>query len=283
MSMKEIYFIISFLLIFFLIGCSAEKQVVLKDVIQEKEIISNESNVSFFPPEKDIVFMVPEGDILTLPSGFEVSLIGVKAPEQGQPCSEEAKNALKDLTLNKNIVLQRDVSDTDDPYYRYLRYVFVDGIFVNEFMIRNGFARFVPDEQNTNYSGLLYEAEINAIANRLCLWKDLKEEPCLFVAFFSYDAEGVDEYNLNEEFVTFRNICKANINLTGWTVQDSSEPYVFPEFVLGPEAGITIHSGKGNDSETHLYWNNELSVWNDESDTLYFRNTNGDLIVNRHY
>ncbi|MDP2906509.1 MAG: lamin tail domain-containing protein [Nanoarchaeota archaeon] len=226
--------------------------------------------------------MVLQGDVVITPFGKEMALIGVKAPEKNEPCFKESIDKLKTLVVGKNMTLYHNVKDMN-LYGRYSRYVFVDDVFVNEVMIRSGLAEAVSEAPNTKYSNLLYEAQVDAVTKRLCLWKDLEADPCLFVAFFNYDAYGVDEYNLNDEFVTFRNICKAKIDLTGWTVQDSAEMYTFPKFVLGPEAAVTLHSGQGQDSELHLYWNNEISVWNDESDTLYLRNPNGDVIIRKHY
>ncbi len=281
MNKKGVYLFALFLLVLFLFGCPAKKSVP-EEAVPEKKALAEEVDVTGFPPESDVVFMVLKGDSFIMPFGNETALIGVKTPEKGEPCFEESIAKLKELTLGKAVILQRDVSNMDYNS-RYLRYVFVDGVFVNEAMIRSGLAKAVAEEPDTNYSGLLYEAEVDAITNRRCLWKDLEADPCIFVAFFNYDAYGVDEYNLNDEFVTFRNICKAKVNMDGWVVQDSAEAYVFPEFILGPEAAVTLHSGKGNDSELHLYWGNKVSVWDDESDTLYLRNPNGNLIVSRHY
>lgn len=281
MSKKEALFLVLLLLVPFLFGCPAAEKLPEKELVIEKEEVVEEA-VKGFPPEHDVVFMVPKGDTLIMPFGNEVSLIGVKAPGRGEPFYEESRDKLKELVLGKEVTLQRDVSDMSS-YGRYLRYVFTDDIFVNEAMIRSGLAKAIAEQPDTNYSDLLYEAEVDAISKRLYLWRDLEADPCLFVAFFNYDAEGVDEFNLNEEFVTFRNICEAKIDLSNWVVQDSSEAYVFPDFVLGPEAAVTLHSGQGQDSETHLYWGNELSVWGDKSDTLYLRNSNGNLIIRYHY
>lgn len=278
---KEVYFFVLFLLAMFLFGC-AKEEVIPEEIVFEEEVITNETAVEAFPPTQDVVFMVLRGDTLTLPIGSEVSLIGVKSPDRGEPCFGESRARLKELVLDETVTLQRDV--TDMSYYgRYLRYVFVDELFVNEVMIKEGLAKYVEPKNNTKYSDLLYAAEVYAMSNRLCIWKELEADPCLFIAYFNYDAEGVDEFNLNDEFVTFRNICKAPFDLTDWTIEDSAEIYKFSEFILGPEAGVTLHSGKGQDTKLHLYWGSELSVWDDKSDTLYLRNPNGDLIIKYHY
>lgn len=280
MSKREVYICVLFLLVLFLYGCAKES--IVEESPGELAVEEEANATEVIPSDYEVVFMVLKGDVLITPFGKEISLTGVDAPERSEPCFEESVDKLKELVLGRNVTLQRDVSDMSR-YGRYLRYAFIDDVFVNGAMVRSGLAKAVAEEPDTRYSDLLYEAEVDAISKRLCLWKDLEADPCLFVAFFNYDAEGVDEYNLNDEFVTFRNICKAKIDLDGWVVQDSSEAYVFSGFVLGPEAAVTLHSGKGQDSELHLYWNNELSVWDDKSDTLYLRNPNGNLIIKRHY
>lgn len=282
MRKKEVCFLVLVFLVIFLYGCPAEEGMPPEESVTEKKSITREDDVDSFPPTQDVVFMVPRGDTLIFPFGNETSLIGIKSPERGEPCFEESRDRLKELVLDKEVTLQRDVSDMDY-YSRYLRYVFVDGLFVNEVMVREGLAKFVNSTPDTKYSDLFYAAEVDAASNRLCLWKDLEADPCLLIAFFNYDAEGVDEFNLNDEFVTFRNICKAPFDLTDWTIEDSVEMYKFSEFVLGPEAAVTLHSGKGQDTKLHLYWGSELSVWDDESDTLYLRNPNGNLIIKHHY
>jgi len=288
MKKKEVKFVVLVLLailvlsVTLLLNWPQTEEVVPEEQVTPEEKVIEEEDIVVFPPEHEVIFMVLRGDTLITTFGKEMSLISVKAPDRGEPCFEESRDKLKELTLNKNVTLQRDVID-QNYYGRYLRYAFFDDLFINDAMIRSGLARYVESENNTNYSSLLYEAEIDAISKRLCLWKDLETDPCLFVAFFNYDAEGVDEFNLNDEFVTFRNICEGLIDLTGWTVKDSGEMYTFSEFILESEAAVTLHSGEGQDSDLHLYWGSELSIWDDDSDTLYLRNPNGDLIIKYHY
>lgn len=276
---KEVYVLVIILIVIFLIGCS-KKPASVESAPEKEALEENETTAQI--PEYDVGFMVLQGDVVIVPFGKEMALIGVKAPERNESYFKGSIDKLKTLVVGKNMTLYHDVKDMNS-YGRYSRYVFVDDVFVNEVMIRSGLTKFISEAPNTKYDNLLYEAQVDAVTKRLGLWKSLEDDPCLFVAFFNYDAYGVDEYNLNDEFVTFRNICKAKIDLTGWTVQDSAEMYTFPKFVLGPEAAVTLHSGQGQDSELHLYWGNEISVWNDESDTLYLRNLNGDVIIRRHY
>jgi endonuclease YncB( thermonuclease family) len=68
-----------------------------------------------------------------------IRLIGIDAPERGEPCYDEGKRALEGLVLGKLVYLEKDVTDKD-VYGRLLRYVYMDSIFANEELARQGYA-----------------------------------------------------------------------------------------------------------------------------------------------
>jgi len=41
---------------------------------------------------------------------------------------------------------------------------------------------------------------------------------------------------------------------------------MFPAVELYPGRSISIHTGRGKDNDTNLYWNRKSAVWNDEGD-----------------
>ena len=61
------------------------------------------------------------------------------APEEERPFSLESYNANSTLVDQKEVILVKDVSETDQ-YDRLLRYVIVANDFVNLEMVRNGYA-----------------------------------------------------------------------------------------------------------------------------------------------
>jgi len=84
---------------------------------------------------------------------FKVRYIGIDTPENGDNYFEEAKTANEELVLNKTIKMYKDVSETDK-YGRLLRYIFVGTIFVNAYLVENGFAMastYPPDVENSDY------------------------------------------------------------------------------------------------------------------------------------
>jgi endonuclease YncB( thermonuclease family) len=58
-----------------------------------------------------------------------------------------------------------------DYFGRSLRYVFVDEQFVNELMVKKGFAKIEIIEPNVKYSRLIQNAEDLAMKENGCIWK----------------------------------------------------------------------------------------------------------------
>jgi competence protein ComEC len=67
--------------------------------------------------------------------------------------------------------------------------------------------------------------------------------------------------------------------MTQWSVKDDSwHTYVFPEFTLGVNMSVTLHTYSGTHDATNLYWCRDQSVWNNEGDTVYLRDSDGYLV-----
>jgi micrococcal nuclease len=74
----------------------------------------------------------------------------MNTPERGEPCFDEATAANVELVQGKTVQLVKDVSDTDR-YDRLLRYVYAGDVFVNEELVRLGYAEAVlyrPDDRH---------------------------------------------------------------------------------------------------------------------------------------
>jgi hypothetical protein len=88
------------------------------------------------------------------------------------------------------------------------------------------------------------------------------------ISYVHYDAEGDDRYNLNDEYVVIKNNGTATADLTGWTLMDEAgHTFTFSEFQLAPGSTVTVHTGSGTNTETHLYWGSGSPVWNNDHDT----------------
>jgi micrococcal nuclease len=101
--------------------------------------------------ESAVVTYVTDGDSIEVDVNgvpFRVRYIGMDAPEmEGEALGGESAAANRTLVAGKTIVMVRDLSEADR-YGRLLRYVFVDGLFVNRELVRTGMARagyYPPD------------------------------------------------------------------------------------------------------------------------------------------
>ena len=84
-----------------------------------------------------------------------------------------------------------------------------------------------------------------------------------------YNPPGDDVSNLNGEWVELINIGNEPVNLRGMVLMDANNhEYVIPMFVLEPGSSVKIHSGKGVNNETDLYWGRNSSVWNNDGDAV---------------
>lgn len=124
---------------------------------------------SEIPNSTDTVVRVVDGDTFVLASGEKVRLIGIDTPEVGELYYDEATASLSDLVLEKQVLLEGDTSNRDK-YGRLLRYVWIDGVLVNEQLVLEGFAEEKAYEPDTKYQPLFEEAEEYAQAHDLGVW-----------------------------------------------------------------------------------------------------------------
>ncbi|MBL8145565.1 MAG: thermonuclease family protein [Anaerolineae bacterium] len=98
------------------------------------------------------VVQVIDGDTIDVNLNGEqvrVRYVGVNTPERDQSCYSEARAANSSMVSGQTVTLLRDTSDTDQ-YGRLLRYIYVGDTFVNEQLVRGGWAEVVvyqPDDQ----------------------------------------------------------------------------------------------------------------------------------------
>ena len=96
-----------------------------------------------------------------------------------------------------------------------------------------------------------------------------------------YDPSGSDvrtNYQLNREYVTITNTGTTTRTLTGWTVHDlANHVYTFPSFKLGPGKSVILHTGKGTNTSSNLYWGHGWYVWNNTGDKATSRDSSGAL------
>lgn len=126
------------------------------------------------------VSRVVDGDTIVLNSGETVRLIGIDTPETVDPrrpvgCyGKEASNFTKSLLTGNQVRLEKDISETDK-YGRLLRLIYVQTqsgeIFVNDYLVRQGFAQAKTWPPDVKYQQQFLSAEHEAKANNRGLWQ----------------------------------------------------------------------------------------------------------------
>jgi endonuclease YncB( thermonuclease family) len=121
------------------------------------------------------VVRVVDGDTLVIDGGRRLRLIGIDAPESVHPnrpvaCfGKESSDFAKQLLEGKTVRLVKDVSETDR-FGRLLRYVWIDGLFVNEHLVKEGYATAVTYPPDVKYQEEFRAAEKEARENNKGLW-----------------------------------------------------------------------------------------------------------------
>lgn len=119
--------------------------------------------------EQALVTSVIDGDTVELADGRHVRYLGIDTPESGEYYAEEATARNKDLVEGKTVELQRGSRDQDE-YGRLLRYVYVDGVFVNADLVAGGYATAYIFDPDNRYSQVLVQLEQYARMKELGLW-----------------------------------------------------------------------------------------------------------------
>lgn len=229
------------------------------------------------------VTRVIDGDTLVLISGERVRLLGIDTPETGQPYYQEAKEWLISMAEGQPVALESGDEDRDK-YGRLLRHVFLGATHLNLELVKLGLAEVYMMEPGEKYYSIFLEAEAQAREQGLGIWGYPESSFCLGIHWLEYNAEGDDRDNINGEYVTFRNKCLEPMDLAGFIMSDASDTtYTFPAFVLGNKSTVSVHSGKGEDNQTDLYWGRGSPVWNNQGDTLLVWNSTGTLFINYSY
>ena len=119
--------------------------------------------------EQALVVRVIDGDTIELPDGNRVRYLGIDTPEAGEPYYSEATARNKELVEGKVVYLQKGKRDRDE-YDRLLRYIYVDGVFVNAELVVQGYATAYIFDSDERYSQVLVQLEQYAKMKKRGLW-----------------------------------------------------------------------------------------------------------------
>jgi len=227
------------------------------------------------------VLRVIDGDTCILEDGQSVRYSGINAPEKGEPLFDEATPANDRLVGGKEIRLELG-SPQKDKGGRLLAYVFVDELFVNQELVRLGYAH-IQRPIAAKYRDTLLKAQEEAQTAGRGIWGKIKESG-IAITLAHFDAEGNDRQNLNDEYIVIENQADVPVDLTGWMVCDeANHRYLFPNFVLSGKTRVTLRTGLGKNTENELFWGSKSPVWNNDGDTIFIRDSEGNLTATYTY
>ena len=140
------------------------------------------STARLIPETRAKVTYVFDGDTIEIAGGARVRYIGMNTPELARENVKEecyakiAADENKTLVLGKTVRLVPDVSDTDK-YGRLLRYVYVDNLFINDYLTRQGYADAEPIRPDIHLAATFYAAQKEAQKHMLGLWSACPHVP----------------------------------------------------------------------------------------------------------
>lgn len=155
-----------------------------------------------------LVTKVIDGDTFEIEGGIRVRMIGIDTPESVSNSTpvecygQQAYLETKKLIEGKKVLLQKDVSETDR-YKRLLRYVYLNDIFINDFLVMQGFATVSTFPPDVKYVDTFTNSQEYAKNYSLGLWGDYCQN------FDIKSKENVDltkninnlNFNLNNNFI----------------------------------------------------------------------------------
>lgn len=119
--------------------------------------------------EQAMVSNVIDGDTVELMDGRVIRYLGIDTPETGEYYFQESTDKNRELVEGKIVELQSGERDADE-YGRLLRYVYIDGTFVNAELVTQGYAKAYIFDPDDRYSQILVQLEQYAKMSKRGIW-----------------------------------------------------------------------------------------------------------------
>lgn len=255
---KEIFLLITLIFILFLINYSYIDSFLINQ-FEDFKIVN--------------VDRIIDGDTIEFNS-TSVRLLGINAPEKGEKYSKKATEFLKDQIYNKTVKLEFG-TQKKDRYGRILAYVYLNGENINLKLIKRGLAN-PYFYQKDKYYYEFQKAWKKCIKNNTNLCKSSEDKCAKCIE--------LNEFNHKSQEVILKNTCNLGCNLTSWNIKDEGrKKFYFPNYILKANQKVSIIVENKTNTKNTLYWKDENYVWTSTGDTLFLRDSNGDLVLYENY
>lgn len=173
-SNRYAYAVILFFIIIFVIVILFQRPPSDAHILENSSLTSLVSTVAPLNVNEALVTNVLDGDTIEINGNTKVRYIGIDTPEMSDSnchaAAAKARNVA--LVLDRNVILEKDVSDRDR-YNRLLRYVYLtDGTFVNKLLVSEGLARTLYIKPDIAQYEVFRSLEHTAKAEKKGLWGD---------------------------------------------------------------------------------------------------------------
>ncbi len=204
-------------------------------------------------------------------NGVHVRNAGIQAMEHGQCGDRQATEAHAGLVGHGSVVLKSTHADSTSMdgtgRVRPLRYIETSGgTDVQLELIRRGLVLAYPFGREWARQDQYHLAAQQAAQRGVGLWSRELCSPgpaqgAQLRMWVNWEADGDDTKNINGEYVRLLNAGTAPVSLSGWWMRSPTPTlYRFPSgTVVQPGGRLTIHSGSGTNTATHLYWGGSSS------------------------
>jgi len=185
---KKLYFTIPFLVLVLVFGFGLFTSCKAEEIIEEpvvEEIVESEEEIIEEPIEEIIDLTqnfdgveikctrVIDGDTIEIEDEtgkkYRVRYIGIDTPETSEDYGNIATEKNKELVEGKVIKLEKDISNTDK-YGRILAYVYVGDIFINAYLVQEGYAQIFTYPPDVKHADYFLELQQEAKENNKGLW-----------------------------------------------------------------------------------------------------------------
>ena len=235
-----------------------------------------------------IVSGVIDGDtieVLINDTEYHLRYIGIDSPESGLPFSDEATEANRQLVLGKTVLLEQDVSDTDQ-YDRLLRYVYLeDGTFVNAELIILGMAEAKAYPPDIKYHDTLSNLEEDARSSGLGIWavknaegSEIDSSTSVVIERIFFD--GIVKQVESDEYATISNVGPSPVDVTGWRLNAGApgQDFVFPNHILEPGQSCRVYTNEDHPEHCGFSFRSREALWNNNGDCGKLFNSEGQLV-----